>query len=87
MLLCLQPYELRICELRMIIRITQKGIDTLKIWDKKDTIFPNPIHLLSGLRDGKTHSSYYFETFKYADPTVSDCISILKKDELIKIYF
>ena len=71
----------------MILRITQKGRSTLKAWDEKDTIFPNTIHLLSRLRDGANHSSFYFEKFKYENPPLHRCIAYLKKEELIKTDF
>lgn len=45
------------------IRITEKGLAMLKEADTSDLIFPNEIHLLSGIRDGKAWLISHFEQF------------------------
>lgn len=66
-----------------MIQITAKGKQYLNDMDNADGIFPNEIHLLSGLRDGKRHLVIDFEKYNYIDPSLEKCLNYLYMHEYI----
>lgn len=64
----------------MNLQITKKGFRMLEKADQAGSIFPNEIHLLSGLRDGEKHPTIKFEEFKYINPPLNRCIAYLTKN-------
>jgi len=62
------------------IKITLKGAEMLIKADASGSIFPNEIHLLSGIRNGKTWLISHFEKQNYVNPPLERCVAYLVKN-------